>query len=460
MSTEHYDLAARLRAATTGHLVNRSQYAPALAPREPLAITLTPHPDGRWALTATERTHPRTDLHSAPHNGSVAHPTSVRTATGYGRDALSALAALGVGTTIIIPPTLTAPPTTATIPTGPAPAGPAANAEADPDAPSEPFRTLVVADAATLQRLHTVLAHTPRGSRWDAQAAVLAWWLQRAEHPGSAAVLNVVATCTARWYTGDVPRAERHPETWLAWHHLTTPTPAPALATGADLLDLADLATNGTPLPGLEPTATGDERSWKYHLDRLGGGWNFRRSDTRTEAALGLATRCDATELYDSQRLDDPLVADRARFDGTIVTGTLTWINNRSVELTADRLPCRLRAGSSIEGTTTGGTATGFRATVSDTRMSSTGELVFTLDDLTVRGGSRSKKTASTLSALAVGQHVELRPQRVLASQQQQSRSNRRFRYTGGGNWLVRETTPAPTRRDVPWDVIVAAATD
>ena len=351
MSTEHYDLAARLRAATTGHLVNRSQYAPALAPREPLAITLTPHPDGRWALTATERTHPR----SAPDG----HPASVRTATGYGRDALSALAALGVGTTITIPPTLTTPPRTA-IPAGPTPAGPAPaasassstaantgpNAEADPDAPSEPFRTLVVADAATLQRLHTVLARTPRGSRWDAQAAVLAWWLQRAEHPGSAAVLNVVATCTARWYTGDVPRAERHPETWLAWHHLTTPNPTLGSATGADLLDLADLATNGTPLPGLEPTASSDERSWKYHLDRLGGGWNFRRSDTRTEAALGLATRCDATELYDSQRLDDPLVADRARFDGTIVTGTLTWINNRSVELTADRLPCRLLPGA------------------------------------------------------------------------------------------------------------------
>jgi len=438
VSTEHYDLAARLRAGATARLVNRSRYAPALAPRDPIALTIATHPDGRWTLTATEYAHPD----SAPG-------TAVRSATGYGQDALHALAALGVGSTL----TPSTPGTTPQPGTGTTRRAAPATSTDDDDAPSEPFRTLVVSDTATLRRLHTILAKTPRGSRWDAQAAVLAWWLQRGEHPGTAAVLDIVTACTARWYTGEAPRAERHPETWLAWHHLSTNT-TPGTATGQDLLHLAHLVTAGTALPGLDHSAAGDERSWKYHLDRLAGGWNFRRPDTRTKAALGLATRCDAAELYESQRLDDPLIADRARFDGTIVTGVLTWINDRTAELTADRLPCRLRSGTTIEGSTTDTSRATFRATIEDTRMSSTGELILTLDALSALG----KKNNAT--ALAVGDTVELRSERVTASQQQHARRNRRGRYLGGGNWLIGTHTPSPTRRDVPWDVVVAAATD
>jgi hypothetical protein len=233
--------------------------------------------------------------------------------------------------------------------------------------------------------------------------------------------------------------------------------------------------TAGTTLPGLDENAAADDRSWAYHLTRLAGGWDFRRPDTATEAALGLATRCDAADLFDSLRLDDPLVADRARFDGTIITGTLTWLNQRTAELRADHLTCRLRSDKVIEGTTTGpapgafpGSAistcpTLFRATVTDTRMGSDGTLTIHLEDVSLRraqpGATSQSARQSAAPALAVGQSVQLRPERVQAKQQQQSRTNRRSRYTGH-NWLIRSATPTPKRRDVPWDVVLAAASD
>ena len=454
MSTELYDLAARLRAARTGRVVPRSRYAPAAPMRGAVAVTVTTSPGGRTTLTASTRALPSTDPSASPGESPAASNGPVRTATGHGADTLSALAALGVG---------------ASIQTSAAPQGSDAP-RASEDGPSEPWRTLVVADAATLRRLHTILAHTPRGSRWEAQAAVLTWWLQRAEHPGSAVVLDVVAACARRWYAGEAPAADRQVATWRRWLGVD-----PGAPEGTALLDLAALVTAGTTLPGLDENAAADERSWAYHLTRLAGGWDFRRSDTPTEAALGLATRYDAADLYDSLRLDDPLVADRARFDGTIVTGTLTWLHERTAELRADRLTSRLRSGKVVEGTTAGpapgalpGSAvstcpTLFRATVTDTRMGSDGTLTIHLEDVSLRRGQPAATSQSARSsaapALMVGQGVQLRPERVQAKQQQQSRSNRRSRYTGH-NWLIRSAAPAPTRRDVPWDVVMAAATD
>ena len=62
------------------------------------------------------------------------------------------------------------------------------------------------------------------------------------------------------------------------------------------------------------------------------------------EAALGLATRCDAAELYESLRLGDPLVATREFFSGTVVSRVVTIISGRTqIEVTLDHLACRLR---------------------------------------------------------------------------------------------------------------------
>jgi hypothetical protein len=49
--------------------------------------------------------------------------------------------------------------------------------------------------------------------------------------------------------------------------------------------------------------------------------------NNRQEAALGLATPCDAAELYASLRLSDPLVATRESFSGTVVSGVVTVVS-------------------------------------------------------------------------------------------------------------------------------------
>jgi hypothetical protein len=451
VSTEHYDLAARLRAASTGHVVSRSTYAPLLPVRRAVAAEVHTGPGGALTLTVTE--------HSTEYDADTPPTNTVRTATGHGPDALSALAALGIGCTIDLSAYAGGKVAAATVRAG-SPAQPGSTRPATGDSAaevSEPFRTLVVADAGTLSRLQRLLTSTGRGGRWDAQASVLAWWLQRAEHPGSAAVLNVVAACAARWYPGAPPAADRHLDTWRHWLNVS-----PAAEHGEALLALAETVAAGESLPGLEAGAQADERSWEYHLTRLTGGWDFRRHDTRTEAALGLATRCDATELFASQVLDDPLVADRARFEGSVITGRFTWLQDGEAEVVADRLVCRLRVDAVVEGWAGQGSAVGsgrgtaLRATVTGTRMSSAGELVLTLTDTRV-AGARGKNTGNPL---AVGQNVQLRAERVSAAQQSRSRRNRRGRYTHNENFMLRPGAPSAARRDVPWDVVMAAATE
>src|SRR5205085_6279917 len=120
------------------------------------------------------------------------------------------------------------------------------------------------------------------------------------------------------------------------------------------LLDIAAAVSAGQTLPGLEAFAEDDQRSWETSRTRLvdsGSRWDWRARDSRREAALGLATRCDAAELYESLSLGDPLVATRESFSGTVVSGTVTAVSARTlIEVTLDHLACRLRHDAAVEG--------------------------------------------------------------------------------------------------------------
>ena len=158
-------------------------------------------------------------------------------------------------------------------------------------------RTLVVPDRATLAALAALAHSTPAPA--DPAAAAIAWWAARAEHPGTRAVLVATEACRDRWVLGVPPEDERHLDTWTHWLAITTTGPTA-------LLDLADAVTAGHPLPGLGDLADVDARSWDYHRERITAGKDWRGPDNRQEAALGLATRCDAAELYDSLRWPTP----------------------------------------------------------------------------------------------------------------------------------------------------------
>ena len=310
------------------------------------------------------------------------------------------------------------------------------------------LRTLVIPDRSTLSHLVELARATDRGSACADAAAVVGWW----DHPGSGAVLNVTVACSARWVLAVPPTRERQVELWRQ-----------SLG-GADhgsrgLLEMAAAVSSGQTLPGLEAFVEDDQRSWEAFKTRLAdpsSRWDWRTRDSRREAALGLATRCDAAELYESLRLGDPLVATRESFGGTLVTGVITAVQGRSlVELTLDHLACRLREQTEVEGfpgfprdlPPAGSRAPLLHGRVTATRVTPDERLVIAIGDANVRPGPAR-----------AGQRLTLRPRSIDPRQQRSGRRelHRRSSLVAVGRGGANAT--AARRTDVPLDVVVAAA--
>jgi hypothetical protein len=394
VSVALFDLGQRLRSATLARPVARSTYAPVLPPIDPIAVTLTASGDGAL-LRATD---------------------AARAATASGAGALAALIELGVSV------------------------GPE-------------HRTLVIADRDSLSRLVELARATDPGSCSAPAAAVVGWWSQRADHPGTGAVLNVTVACAARWVLGVPPDDERRLPVWRTWLGVADTGPR-------GLLGLATAVSAGQTLPGLDGYTEDDQHSWEYFTTRLSDpktSWDWRMRDNRREAALGLATRCDAAELYERLRLGDPLVAVRESFSGTVVTGVVSAVSGRNrVEVTLDHLACRLRESAAVEGflgfprdvpPTGNGRGPWLHGRVAATRVTTDERLVITITDAVVRPGPAR-----------MGQCVTLRPRSVDPRQQRSGRQELHRRYAARRSWLSGGAPPAPRRRDVPLDVVVAAA--
>jgi hypothetical protein len=223
--------------------------------------------------------------------------------------------------------------------------------------------------------------------------------------------------------------------------------------------EFAAAVSAGQTLPGFETFTEDDQRSWESFATRLAdskSSWDWRLRDNRREAALGLATRCDAGELYESLRLGDPLVATRESFSGTAVSGVVTAVPARTrIEVTLDYLACRLRENAAIEGSpgyprdvpAANGRGPWLHGRVASTRVTTDERLVVTITDAVVRPGPAR-----------IGQRVTLRPRSVDPGQQRSGRHELHRRYTARRSWLSGGSPPAPRRRDVPLDVVVAAA--
>ena len=391
MSVGLFDLGQRLRAAVDARPVARSAFAPVLPPVAPVAVTIRGSGDSAL-LRATD---------------------GLRQVAATGPDALSALRELGVTA-------------------------------------SSDYRTLVVADRATLTHLLELAYAVNSSSEYADTAAVIGWWSQRADHPGTGAVLEVAAACSARWVLGEPPDYEGEVAVWRRWLGVADPGPR-------GLLALAASVSTGTTLPGLDALEEEDRVTWDAFVARMTDasfGWDWRRRDSRREAALGLASRCDAAELYESLRLGDPLVATRESFGGTVVTGIITALPARSViEVTLDQLTCRLRERSSVEGFAgyprdlpPALTSTPLvRGQVTATRATQQEQLVITVGDAVLR-------------SISIKQRVTLRPRSIDPRQQRSGRQEIHRRYAARRSWLSGGAAPTPRRRDVPLDVVIAAA--
>jgi hypothetical protein len=313
-------------------------------------------------------------------------------------------------------------------------------------------RTLVVTNRDTLSALLELATAIDPASDHAEVAAVVSWWAQRADHPGSSAVLNVTTACASRWVLGVPPAAERHIEVWRQWVGIAN--------TGSEgLLQLAAAASAGRTLPGLETFAQDDRASWESFCSRMSDAslrWDWRTRDSRREAALGLASRCDAAELYESVRLGDPLVAPRESFSGSVVTGLISALPSRSVVMvTLDRLACRLRDGAAVEGypgyprdlPATGQQTPCVRGLVGSSRVTTLERLVLTISDAALRP-----------PLVRTGLRITLRPRLVDPRQQRSGRQELHRRYAVRRSWLSGGPPPTPRRRDVPLDVAIAAA--
>jgi hypothetical protein len=399
MSVELYDLGQRLHAATRGVPAARSRYAPCLPATNPIAVAIGPTGTGATGLSLAAATGSASDHRDA-------------------EDGLELLAHLGVDL-------------------------------------ARAHRTLVVPDRDTLRALAALADAAPPGSRHDEQAAIVNWWVQRAEHPGSGAVLVLAEACSARWALGTAPRAEQDIATWCRWLGV-------ADQSAPNLLRLAHLVADGHTLNGLLDLHETDTRSWTFHRERLQGGRPWRALDSRMEAALGLATRSDSADLYASLRLGDPLVALRESHDGGVITGTITHAGTdggkvRDFTVSTTRLACRLRSGAQVQGWSGAPldlptATTTFTGLLGDIRVSSTASgpvLSLTVEDTVIRPNT-----------LAVGSTVCIRPRAVDPKRQSFGRRTIGQRYRREGNWLAKGTTAPLHRRDVPLDVAIAAADD
>jgi hypothetical protein len=380
-----YDLGLRLHAASTGRPASRLAHAPVPLISNPVAVRARQRGESVQVTAA-------------------APGTAARTAAGH--DALALLHDLGVRIT------------------------------------AGAWRTLVTDDAATLPALAGLAATASRDGDQADTAAHIAWWADRADFPGSSAVVPLVAGCRARWVTGAPPDAETRAATWRAW--LGVPDES-----CAGMLAVLALLHAGEPLKLLDRIERDDAASWGRARQAHADHWDWRQPDSPARAAIGLQARCDTAELYAAALLSDPLYRRRAVHTGHVVTGTIRLIPARraALDLTCDRLDSRLRAGTEITGWAGGpqdASPQVFSGQVSGAAVTA-GALVLTITDAgrnMPASGARVTVHAAgpTDHAFTSGRHrlIDLYGRRT--------------------SWLTTGRRPAVARRDVPLEVIVAAA--
>lgn len=305
-----------------------------------------------------------------------------------------------------------------------------------------PRRPLVAGTPGTLASLLTLA----RAHREHTAAPVIAWWNDRADYPGTDAVHIITRAAPLRWVLGLTPEAETDPATWADWLGITGDNNT------TRLLTLARRIAAGPILPGLLHASTTDTASWERHQTRLHRGHHWWTPDTATDAALGLIGRCHATEWYNSLRLDDPLIATAAAYDGTIVPGTITDTSHSTTTITADRPLSRLRTGTRVTGWAgnpeDAGADTILTGTIESTAVTRDSHLTITITDLPHHHPAQTTNN----------DRVTLRPAPVNPTMQAHARRLAASGYHRSGNWIGGHGNPIPRRTTVPLDVIIAAA--
>ncbi|BAH55600.1 MULTISPECIES: hypothetical protein [Rhodococcus] len=311
---------------------------------------------------------------------------------------------------------------------------------------------LLTDDTGTLPALVTLArahAHHPDPQVAGA-AAMVAWWADRADHPGTSAVVNLVAASSARYVLGTTPEAERSATTWRQWLRICDDGVS-------GLHEWAAKISGGPLLPLLEPIHEDDRYSWDRALSAATAGHDWSRPDNTASAAMGLRTRCDAAELKSAALLDDPLWRQRAVHTGHVAVGVASVTpppkgsrrRNASLSVTCDRLDSRLRVGSEV---------TGWMGTPADKPFERF--FVEVTSAQVVEGKLVLGLGSVGAHAPAPGARVCLMPGPPSPQTMRAGRGRYWRLYRARRSWLSTGQTPVAARREVPLDVLIAGAED
>lgn len=308
---------------------------------------------------------------------------------------------------------------------------------------TRPDPVTVVTDqhAPTIRALQAVVAGWSEGNPHAEAAAHVVWTLNRSDFPHAPALVDVLALCRTRYALGIAPEGERDAAVWRDW--LDVPDDG---LTG--VLDLLDRATSGDPLDGLQPLAEDDAYTWARAATEYTEGRDWRSPESIARAALGLRSLCDATDLHATALLGDPLHRRAAVHSGHVTVGTSTAVEGRrkGLTLTSERLGSRLRAGEAVQGRVGGPMSTEpvFTGTVRESGVED-GRLVVLIDGVTG-------------AAPGAGETISVHQAPPNAHAQRRGRGSIGRLYATRRSWLATGRAPKATRREVPLDVLVAAA--
>ncbi|OBG21600.1 hypothetical protein A5768_26225 [Mycolicibacterium fortuitum] len=318
-----------------------------------------------------------------------------------------------------------------------------AGAGFDDDPAAQPLPQLVITDGRALGLLAAAARAARNRPDVAAAAAVVGWWADRTGYPGSGAVVALMSHSRQRYITGALPSVERRSEHWRATF---------GVAAGIrGVWPWAQRLASGPLLDMLADAHEDDRYSFTVAANRFASGADWAAKDRAPVAAMGLRRRCDAAELWEAALRSDRLWRQRATHTGHVSGGEVVASTAGTFTVACNRLDTRLRDGSEITGWQGGldnyDRAVRFEGEINKAAVVK-GALWLTISR--VRADLRPH----------VGDWASLMP----APPQQSTVRSRRNRYGrlqfGTDSWIASGRTPGLTRRDVPLDVLIAAADD
>lgn len=296
---------------------------------------------------------------------------------------------------------------------------------------------LVVTDHASLKALVQVAREHPRHEA----AAVAGWWADRAGYPGTSAVVELIGHSRLRYVSGSAPDSERCEQHWRDSFALAAGT--------AGMMQWAARLSCGDRMPVLTPVWDDDQRSFATAARNFAMGRDWSTNDSAPDAAIRLRQRCDTADTWQAALLSDRLWRHRATHTGHVCGGEVIDTGRTGFAIACERMDSRLKPGTAICGWSGGvdsyDRATTFHGEIGEADASG-GALT-----LTVRGVRADQLPAVGLWATVM---PALPDERRVRSGQYKYRQ----KQFSPESWLASGRKPGLTRRDVPLDVLIAAA--